>query len=71
MTTGKNEVFIELLPEICYLVKALTFVGGQGGKIKQVFSKGKVYWGDFPGRENEQIFGQWGESTDSFNRKPS
>ena len=33
MTIVKNEVFIGLLPEICYLVKGLTFVGGQGGKV--------------------------------------
>ena len=48
MTTVKNEVFIGLYPEKCYLIGRFTFGGGGGGEyIGGIFSNG----------ENEQISG--------------
>ena len=54
MTTVKNEVFIGLYPEKCYLIGRFTFGGGGGGK--------EIWWGEYIGGifsngENEQISG--------------
>ena len=49
MTTVKNEVFIGLYPEKCYLIGRFTFGGGGGDRnlVGGIFSNG----------ENEQISG--------------
>ena len=52
MTTVKNEVFIGLYPEKCYLIGRFTFGGGGDRNLV-----GEYIGGIFSNGENEQISG--------------